>query len=80
MTWMDNGIHLTPLLSTGRSIDNATILRNKFIQHDLNQRHPTLVNDKNYTLDLLFTNTKVLSSNVPDKVLSTIDSHHPPFV
>ena len=61
---------------TGRSIDNAPMLRNEFVQHDIYQKHPTLVNGKSYTLDLLFTNTEVLSSNVPYKVLSKINSHH----
>ena len=77
-----SGQHLSISLSfnicTGHNRRNANILRHGFTQHNLHQRHPVLVNDKGYTLDLLLNNIQNVSVCTPIEVLSRIDMHHPP--
>ena len=48
------------------------------IAMDFWQCHPVLAEDKNYTLDLAFTNILGTKFKKPSEFLSIVDLHHPP--
>ena len=60
------------------TVDKATILGDRVIAMGLWQCHPVLVPNKDYTLDLAFTNICNAKFATTSEILSTVDPHHPP--
>ena len=63
-----------------RNCTTASANSEDFGSLGLNQIHPSLVPDKDNSLDLVFTNIEILSFQAPVEILRDVDPPHPPAI